>query len=922
MLLCEGPLPETSHLSALLAKAGYEIVTADNGREALHILSADNPPPLAVLDLEIGEVGAVELCRKLREGNHHKSYIVLLTRWHEPIDRVSALEAGADDCLPRPVDAREFQLRLQRGVQRMLERALRESEARFGSAFDCSGIGMALLTMDGELAQANTALCRILGFEKEALAGKSLCSLLHPENSASCPPLLAKLLKDAESSGRVEKRFRNKDGDTVWTEFTISTVRNEEGQSTSFVLQVQDITQRKNTDDLLKGSLQATQRTLKELADQKFALDQHAIVALTDVHGNITYVNDKFCELSKYSREELLGQNHRIVNSGHHPAEFFRQMYRTIGQGKVWRGEIRNRAKDGSIYWVDSTIVPFLDASGKPVQYAAIRTDITSQKNTEDALQRSRAFLQTIMENIEDLIMVMDPEYKILFVSPSHRSLGYWPEELTGRRATSLLCSDDVPTLEHAITRLVEEQAQGAIRLRYTHKNGNLIHVECSVSLQRNRLGKPERFVIASRMIDERLLAERKVKAAHTETELFFHAIPSILIGLDGEGRVTRWNQTAAKVLGRVETSVKGKPIYDCGVKWRRENMQEEVGRWLKASTAYRCDDLTFELNGKVRILGLQVRRIPQVESDGRGKGALIITGADITERRQLEEQLRQAQKLEAIGQLSAGVAHEINTPTQFVSDNVRFLKDAWGDLANLILSGQRLRAAAEHGAVAPELIEEFDELGKKADIEYLLKEVPGAIDQSQEGLQRVAKIVKAIKEFSHPGSSEKKGMDLNKAIETTITVARNEWKYVANLESHYDQDLTTVPCLSGELNQVVLNLIVNAAHAIADRMGENPTEKGRIVITTRRNPPWAEIDVQDTGQGIPPEIRSRVFEPFFTTKEVGKGTGQGLALAHSVVVGLHQGQLWFDTELGAGTTFHIRIPLEAAEGVGAGAGK
>ena len=200
-----------------------------------------------------------------------------------------------------------------------------------------------------------------------------------------------------------------------------------------------------------------------------------------------------------------------------------------------------------------------------------------------------------------------------------------------------------------------------------------------------------------------------------------------------------------------------------------------------------------------------------------------------------------------------------------------------------------------------------------------MLKEIPSAIDQSQEGLQRVAKIVRAIKEFSHPGSAEKKGVDLNKAIETTITVAKNEWKYVADLEAELDPELGLVPCLSGELNQVVLNLIVNAAHAIADRLGENSAEKGKITIATRRNNPWAEIDIQDSGQGIPAEIRSRIFEPFFTTKEVGKGTGQGLALAHSVVVNLHRGQIWFDSEVGVGTTFHIRIPLEAAVGTVAG---
>jgi two-component system, NtrC family, sensor kinase len=530
------------------------------------------------------------------------------------------------------------------------------------------------------------------------------------------------------------------------------------------------------------------------------------------------------------------------------------------------------------------------------------------------ALKSSAELLQTIVENIHDLIMVVDINGTLLFVSPSYqRALGYSTEELIGTKGTSLIYPDDLPALEHGWSQIMRGRRRGTIKLRYIHRNGSLKHVECSVTVQRNAQEEPERIVVVSRLIDEQLLAERKLKAAHTETELFFHAIPSILIGLDSEGNITRWNQTAAQVLGRVETSVKGRPIHNCGVKWLHEDMQEEVRRWLSATTIYRCDNLTFELNGRMRFLGLQIRRIPRIEPKHKGAGAHIVTGADITERRRLEEQLRQAQKLEAIGQLSAGVAHEINTPTQFVSDNVRFLKDAWQDLSNLIRSALEVRRAAERQEIPQELLRRFDEFSQKADIEYLLKEIPSAIDQSQEGLQRVANIVKAIKEFSHPGSAEKKGIDLNKAIETTITVARNEWKYVADLEAQYDPELGLVPCLSSELNQVVLNLIVNATHAIADRLGKNSGAKGKITISTRRSLPWAEIDIQDTGQGIPREIRSRIFEPFFTTKEVGKGTGQGLALAHSVVVNLHQGQIWFDSEVGVGTTFHIRLPLEAA---------
>jgi signal transduction histidine kinase len=197
-----------------------------------------------------------------------------------------------------------------------------------------------------------------------------------------------------------------------------------------------------------------------------------------------------------------------------------------------------------------------------------------------------------------------------------------------------------------------------------------------------------------------------------------------------------------------------------------------------------------------------------------------------------------------------------------------------------------------------------------QVNLEYLLKEVPSALEQSLEGLGRVARIVHAMKEFSHPGSEEKKLTDINKAILTTLTVARNEWKYVAEVETVLAADLQPVPCNAGEFNQVVLNLIINSAHAIAEALGDKTDKKGKITIRTKQDAEWTTISIQDTGSGIPPEIQSRIFEPFFTTKEVGKGTGQGLSIAHNTIVQRHSGRLWFQSEVGKGTTFFIQLPM------------
>jgi len=202
----------------------------------------------------------------------------------------------------------------------------------------------------------------------------------------------------------------------------------------------------------------------------------------------------------------------------------------------------------------------------------------------------------------------------------------------------------------------------------------------------------------------------------------------------------------------------------------------------------------------------------------------------------------------------------------------------------------------------------------EEADLTYLLREVPQAMAQALEGVGRVSKIVKAMKEFSHPGSEGKCAIDLNHAIETTIAVARNEWKYVADVKTCFAADLPPVPCLAGEFNQVILNLLMNAAQTMGDVVKKGSAAKGTITISTKCEDDWVEVQIQDTGAGIPEEVRSRIFEPFFTTKEVGKGTGQGLALAHAVIVKKHDGKIWFESEVGKGTTFFLRLPLTVPE--------
>ncbi len=282
----------------------------------------------------------------------------------------------------------------------------------------------------------------------------------------------------------------------------------------------------------------------------------------------------------------------------------------------------------------------------------------------------------------------------------------------------------------------------------------------------------------------------------------------------------------------------------------------------------------------------------------------------DLTRRKQLETQLAHAQKMESVGQLAAGIAHEINTPIQYVGDNTRFLKTSFDSIERLLQSLDELLVKCEQFDSLRPTVLTFQELVKEIDLEFLREEIPLAIEQTLEGAESVSRIVRAMKEFSHPGSEERMSINLNHALENTLTVCKNEWKYCADVKMDFQEFLPPVNCLPGELNQVFLNLVVNAAHAIETQLkSQRSNERGLLTVATRFNDQWVMVEIADTGGGIPEAIQSRIYDPFFTTKPVGKGTGQGLAICYNVVVEKHQGKLFFHTEVGKGTTFHVWIP-------------
>ena len=493
---------------------------------------------------------------------------------------------------------------------------------------------------------------------------------------------------------------------------------------------------------------EALAQSLKDLRDIKFALDESSIVAITDRRGRITYVNDQFCAISKYSREELIGQDHRIINSAYHSKEFIKELWTTISGGRVWKGEIRNRAKDGQIYWVDTTIVPFLDEHGKPYQYVAIRNDITDRKRAEESLARERDFIAAVLDTIGALVVVLDREGRIVrFNRTCEQITGYTFEEIEDRSAGALF----VPAEEAAAFDAVLDSLLAG--------GGPVLH-EC-----------------------------------HWLTR-------------SGDRRLVAWSHTLME-------GGSGAPDY------------------------------------------------------------IIATGLDMTERKRLESQLLRAQRMESIGTLAGGIAHDLNNIFSPILTAIQMLQ--------LKLRDEPSRVILE------------------------------ALSTSA---QRGSDLVRQVLSFARGAAGERMLLQPTHVIRDVLKILKEALPKTISVEFRLANDLWPVTGDPTQLHQVLMNLCVNARDAMPSG--------GRLTITTENvhiDEQYAQmnlgaaagryvrISVADTGTGIAPEILDKIFEPFFTTKEVGKGTGLGLSTVIGIAKG-HGGFVNAYSEPGRGAEFSLYLPV------------
>ncbi|MGD0458083.1 MAG: PAS domain S-box protein [Terriglobia bacterium] len=691
------------------------------------------------------------------------------------------------------------------------------------------------------------------------------------------------------------------DGRVTWASTTKMPFRDANGAIIGTFGVSRDITERKQAEKVLEERT-AYLNTLIDISPVG--------IAVLDKEERIQMCNPAFERLFLFSREEMQGFNlDELIIPTELVSEAESLTRQTLGGASV-HATSRRRRKDGTLVDVEIYAVPLV-VDDKPLGFLGLYQDVTKRKQAEEALAQERDLLGTLMDNLPDTIYFKDRESRFTRINKAlAKGFGLSdPGQAIGKT------DFDFFTAEHAQQAYNDEQEvittgkpMTAKEEKETWPDGRVTWVSTTKMPFRDANGAIIGTFGVSHDITERKRAEEALRTSEERYRELFENASDLVYTTDLEGRLTSLNRVAEQTLGysREEAAQMNLRQLVNPRHWQR--VEQTRQRLLAGDSAVTLELEITAKDGRRVMLEVNPRLIYK---GGKPVGMQGI-GRDITGREEREMELRHAQKLESVGRLASGIAHEINTPIQFVGDNTRFVQDSFRGLQTLLSKYQELRDAAASGAVSPDVLAAVRRVEEESDCAYLLEEIPKALTQTLDGVTRVATLVRAMKDFAHPESKEKAAADLNKALLSTLAVARNELKCVADVETDLG-DLPLVVCNISDLNQVFLNLLVNAAHAIGDVV-KDTGKKGKIRVCTVAEGKTVLVTITDTGCGIPEGIRTKVFDPFFTTKGVGCGTGQGLAIARSVVVERHKGTLTFESEVGKGTSFYVRLPVESEE--------
>ncbi|MUG91551.1 PAS domain S-box protein [Scytonema sp. UIC 10036] len=903
----------------------------------------------------------------------------------------------------------------------------KETEMSYSQFFSRSNDLLCIASFNGYFKFFNPMWTKTFGWSDWEFTNKPFIDFAHPEDRHACSVAYLKLAAGEEVFG-LENRFLCQDGSYKWLSWNATA----SGDERLIYAVARDITARKENEV-------SQQQYIKELEALKFALNIHSLVAITDRYGRVTYANEKFCEVSKYSKEELIGQDHRIVNSGYHSQDFFKNLWRTISQGNLWKGEIKNKAKDGTYYWVDTLIVPFLDKVGKPYQYVAIRTDITQRKLSELALlERSRLSLLSAEINLaisqssslpeilqsctKTLSQYLDTAFVCIwtFENQTHQIQLQAGIRCTDRTCQTLTNSQDFPNhavLANSIIGLMTKNNQALFNEEITLKNEEYF-LEPFLS---NFLLAAYPLIIEQQSIGILALFSKELFSNPTHNLLNWIA-NSVAVAIDRiwarEELLSRREALLLRLASQIRNSLELNTILATAVSEIRSLLQIDRCYFLRYLPNLPQPTLTIThearnsdlptmlgnipvqkvpflvnilLNGELLCIdainstcfidcytqeflskfGIQAQILLPVKNNSGEFGAIVCshscekriwshseisllqavtdqlaiaidhaqlyrescaaTLAAQTHAEKLSEtlqklqetqaQLIQHEKMSSLGQLVAGVAHEINNPVNFIHGNITHASEYIQDLLEL------LKLYNQH---YPYPAPEIRYFGEEIEIEFLADDLSKLLSSMKLGTNRIREIVLSLRNFSRLDEAAKKPVDIHEGLENTLLILQHRLKSNKcniSLVKEYNH-LPLVDCYPGQLNQVFMNILTNAIDALEEgnghgAMGIEITPNTQCPMPTAHSPTihistavtsnnFALIQIADNGFGMTEDIRKRLFDPFFTTKPVGKGTGLGLSISYQIIVEKHGGSLKCISEPGKGTEFLIQIPISS----------
>ncbi|UWG95430.1 PAS domain S-box protein [Dehalobacter sp. DCM] len=621
--------------------------------------------------------------------------------------------------------------------------------------------------------------------------------------------------------------------------------------------------------------------------------------------GQILEANHSAVAAYGYSYEEMTSLNIQDLHYDNIDRQFEHVLDKANTDGILF--ETLHYRKDGSSFPVEVSSRGAL--IGNDTVVLSVIRDITLHKEADNLLRQSEEKYSSIFKLSRDVIFITNIDGLILDINQMGSEIyGYTGEEFQTMKIQNLYNNPD-----DRLDLLKEITQNGFVKdypLTLKKRNGVLVLNLLTANIRENEIGHTIIQGIL-RDVTQSKIAEENLHHAHAQINHLLGSISSILIGVSSDDKINQWNSAAEKYFGITVDKVIGECIQECKIDWDWLKIQKHYSDCKKHKKPVHIENLHYSnLNKERRLLVLDINHIQ--DADGKNWGYVFL-GTDVTEQKKLESQSILKQKMESIGQLAAGIAHEINTPMQYIGDNTRFLNDSFQGILAILKKYQNLINNVNSIGFSSELpseIEKLNHFAKEIDLDYLQEEVPKAINESLEGINRVSNLVLTMKDFSHPGNQGKIFCDINNGIEKTVFISKHEWKYVADLEFEPQSELPMVYCAIDQINQVILNMIINSAHAVKEHIESGKITRGKIIIRTENADPFIRITIQDTGIGIPDKIVDKIFDPFFTTKEVGKGTGQGLSIAHDIIVNKHHGSIEVNSEAGNGATFIITLPI------------